>query len=80
LIEKEHRNTELIERCANHSEDALRIKMMDIKNNFEYYVFQNRPSEIQRCQDMSELLLKYKKEEYKDEIFFEAQNIISHKI
>jgi hypothetical protein len=80
FIEKEFRNTELLKRCADHSEDALRVKMMDIKSNFEYYLAKKQTQEIKRCQYLSELLLQYKKDEYQDEIFQEAHKIISHQI
>jgi hypothetical protein len=45
------------------------VKIADIYDNFLFYVKENNISEIERCILLSNLVRKYKKETWNDEIF-----------
>ena len=75
--DKEHRNAELIERCAGHSESALIIKCADVLDNFEYYSYVQNEKGVNRCAKLGELILRFQKPEYRDPIFSEVRNMLS---
>lgn len=68
-IDKSLVNSELIERCSNISEDALIVKSADIIDNYIYYSSINSEKWVNRCIELSDLVIKNKKIEYKDPIF-----------
>lgn len=74
-IKKEEINEELIKRCADFWKEALIVKAFDIYDNFLYYKKENNLSEIQRCKTLYNLIKKYQKQEYNEEIFFLLENI-----
>ena len=59
---------ELVKRCSEN-ENSLIIKSSDILDNYKYYLDENKLSELQRCKDLWNLVLKYKKPNYNDKIF-----------
>ncbi len=68
-IDKSLVNSELIERCWNLSEDALIVKSADIIDNYIYYSSINSEKWVNRCIELSWLVIKNKKIDYLDPIF-----------
>lgn len=68
-IDKNIVNLELIERCSNTSQDALIVKCADVIDNYVYYISINNEKWVNRCIELSNLILKYKQINYNDSIF-----------
>ncbi len=68
-IDKSLVNSELIERCSSVSEDALIVKSADIIDNYIYYSSISSEKWINRCIELSNLVIKSKKIDYNNPIF-----------
>lgn len=64
---------ELIKRCAEAGEDALIVKTADIIDSFKFYTAENNPDQLAYCRRNAEAILKYKPENFNDEIFNELK-------
>lgn len=60
---------DIIKRCHECGENAMIVKMADVYDNFLFYVKQSNETEIERCKTLASLIQKYKKDEWKDNIF-----------
>ena len=74
-LPKQDRLEDIVIRCANHSQDALIVKVADIYDNFLFYTRQWNIWEIERCQRLAWYIKNHKKEEYKDDIFDKLDEI-----
>ena len=59
----------IIKKCIENSEEALIVKMADVYDNFLFYVKEGITPEIERCKNISKLILKYKPSNFNDKIF-----------
>jgi guanosine-3',5'-bis(diphosphate) 3'-pyrophosphohydrolase len=71
-IEDKHEKTaELIQRCVKNSQDALIVKTADILDSFKWYSNQDNTGQLKYCMRNAEAILKYKPDDFDDEIFKE---------
>jgi len=66
----------MVQKCAEHSQEALIVKIADVYDNFVYYQREKNESEIERCRVFAHLIRKYKKTDYDHEIFILLDKII----
>lgn len=67
---------DIVKRCSIVWENAMIIKVADIYDNFLFYKKINNLSEIERCKKIAELLKKYKKTYWNDDIFKKLDEIL----
>lgn len=87
-IEKSLQREDIVKRCSEVWENALIVKMADVYDNYKFYIKQQDPLELAKCkypvtieriQNFSKLIMKYKNANWNDPIFERAQEIINHK-
>lgn len=76
-LTKEEQGEDLISRCAEFSENALIIKATDILDNIKYYCRIEHKDSIDKMLHYSNLLFNYKKNTYKDPIFYILNDVVS---
>ncbi|MBT3726762.1 hypothetical protein HOG21_03535 [bacterium] len=52
------------------------VKMVDVYDNFLFYIKEDNIPEIERCETLAKLVRKYKKEEWNDKVFNRIDEII----
>ena len=68
----EHVVEDMIRRCVACGKDALIVKVADIIDSFMWYTAQRNTHElIHHCAKTAQIILKYKPQEWQDEIFDE---------
>lgn len=75
-LEKSEILEDIVKRCSIVWENAMIIKVADIYDNFLFYKKINNLSEIERCKKIAELLKKYKKTYWNDDIFKKLDEIL----
>lgn len=75
-LEKSEILEDIVKRCSIVWENAMIIKVADIYDNFLFYKKINNLSEIERCKKIAELLKKYKKTYWNDDIFKKLDKIL----
>ena len=78
-LEKSEILEDIVKRCSLLWEDAIIVKIADVYDNFLFYVKENNISEIERCKILANLINKYKREEWNDDIFEKIDEIIKYK-
>lgn len=73
ITDKNEKTNELIKRCVKNGQDALIIKTADILDSFGWYTSQNNTAEIQYCMRNLKAILKFKPDNFHDEIFKELK-------
>ena len=69
---------DIVKRCSIVWEEAMIVKVADVYDNFLFYTKENNIPEIERCKILSNLVEKYKKEEWNDRIFDKLEEIKSY--
>lgn len=73
ITDKDKKTTELIKRCISNGEEALIVKTADILDSFKWYSSQNSEDQLRYCLRNANAILKYKPDDFKDNIFRELQ-------
>lgn len=73
IEEPNEKTNELISRCANVGEGALIVKTADILDSFKFYSAEKNEEQLRYCMRNAEAILKYKPENFTDEIFDELK-------
>lgn len=77
-LEKSEILEDIVIRCSIAWEEAMIVKIADIYDNFLFYVKENNTPEIDRCKVLSNLVKKYKREEWNDKIFERIDEIMKY--
>lgn len=77
-LEKSEILEDIVRRCSIVWEDAMIVKMADVYDNFLFYKKESNLPEIERCKTLVNLVKKYKKEEWSDNIFYRIGEIINY--
>ena len=62
---------ELVERCVANGQEALIVKVADTLDSFKHYTKENNQGELEYCRKNAKAILKYKPDNFDDEIFDE---------
>jgi len=75
-LEKSEILEDIIKRCSIVWEQAMIVKIVDIYDNFLFYIRGDNFLEIERCKNLANLVKKYKKEDWNDKIFNRINEIV----
>lgn len=76
-LEKSEILEDIVKRCSIVWEQAMIVKLADVYDNFLFYKKENNIDEIERCKTLFELVKKYKKDEWSDDIFYRIDEIFN---
>ncbi|MFA5917692.1 MAG: HD domain-containing protein [Candidatus Gracilibacteria bacterium] len=79
-IKKEEVLENIILKCVEYGENALIVKMIDVYDNFIFYINEQFFSEIDRCKYLAELIIKHKPQPWNDKSFKLVNEILKYKI
>jgi len=78
-LEKSEILEDIVKRCSIIWENAMIVKIADVYDNFLFYIKEYNIPEIERCKILANLIKKYKKKEWNDNIFNIIDEIVKYK-
>ena len=76
-LEKSEILEDIVKRCSIVWEEAMIVKIADIYDNFLFYIKEDNIPELDRCKVLANLVKKYKREEWNDNIFEKINEIVN---